>query len=87
MLHSLLFGRGRALFFAVWAGSCFFLRFGREAYLFFCHLDGTGVHSLTGLPSWALGGLTTKKQTAKKHGFRVARENGAKRMRETYISA
>ena len=53
-------GGGRVLFFAVWAGVVFF----------FCCLgggrEGTGVHSLTGLPGSSLSNPTTKKTKQQK---------------------
>ena len=66
------------LFFVVWAGSCLiFLLLGQGTCFNFCRLGGgvlvffavwawSGVHSFTGLPGWALRGLTTKKTKNKK---------------------
>ena len=49
--HFLLFGRVDAFcFLPFWEGA-----------FFFAVWAGTGVESLTGLPGWALRGLTTKK--------------------------
>ena len=57
MFLFLLFGPGAChFFFAVWAGACFFLLFGR----------GTGVHSLTGLPGLSSDPTTKKTKQPKK---------------------
>ena len=80
VFHFLLFGRG-ACFISCRLGGCVFhfLLFGRGARFLFCCSGGGRVFfavrpetdSFTGLPGWALRGLTTKKtKQLKKKGFR-----------------
>ena len=52
---------GELVCFAVWARVSFCFLFGRGLVLFLLFARRTGVHSLSGLPVWALRGLTTKK--------------------------
>ena len=53
-------------FFAVWAGGHVLFLAVRAGGVFFAVRAGTGVHSLTGLPGWALRDLTTKRPNSKK---------------------
>ena len=63
----LLFGRGRVLLFAVWAGACFFLLFGPGACFFFAVWAGDG-SSLTYPSAWLVFKRPNNKRdrTAKK---------------------
>ena len=68
-------GGGACSFCAVWAGGAFFFLAVWAGSVFFFLLSGrgTGVHSLSGLPSSSLSNPTTKKTNhKKKHGFRKA---------------
>ena len=66
VFHFCLFGRPRVLCCCLHGGRVLFCAVWAEACLFFAVWAGTGVHSLTGLPGWALKGLTTKKTKQQK---------------------